>query len=334
MGTSNVHRQRSAVTIREFHPKDFPAAVGIWNSLFPDNPTTVEHEQFEWEAFDTKRFVRRRYVALDASDAIVGEASFSHIMSAYHPQRFGMWIGVHPQWQQREVGTALYEHTVRSVLGFEAVALRTWTRETMSGTVAWLERRGFKELMRGWESHLDLASFDPAAFQDRWVLPTGISVATLTEELGRDPEAIRTLYDLDVDISPDEPRIDPFTPPPFEFYRDWVLKRPGAVPDAVFIAKDGDLYVGLSELFRNDALPGVLNTGFTGVRRAYRGRGIAFALKVRALEWAKRQRYGEVRTWNSTLNAPILGINVKLGFARHPAWITFGKELSEAEAST
>ncbi len=70
-------------------------------------------------------------------------------------------------------------------------------------------------------------------------------------------------------------------------------------------------------------------TGFTGVLREYRGRGIAWALKLRALTWAKERGYREVRTWNSTRNAPMLGINVALGFAKQPVWITFAKDLAE-----
>jgi GNAT superfamily N-acetyltransferase len=330
MGTSNLQEQRASVTIRDFRSEDFPAVVGIWNALYPGNPTTVDHERFDWETFDEKRFIRRRYVATDSSGAVVGDASLSHMLSAFHPQRFGMWVGVHPRSQQKGVGTALYEHLVDALRGFDAIAVRTWTRETMSSTAEWLARRGFTELMRGWESHLKLDSFEPDQFRERWTLPVGIAAVTLAEELGRDPSAIRTLYELDVDISPDEPRIDPFTPPPFELYREWVMKNPGYTPEAIFIAKDGDEYAGLSELYRNDALPEVMNTGFTGVRRSYRGRGIAFALKLRALNWAKGHGYREVRTWNNTLNAPMLGINVKLGFRKQPAWLTLGKDLPGA----
>ena len=332
MGTASAPGQPSRVTIRDFQPEDFPATVEISNLLYPDNPTTIARERFEWEHFDTKRYARHRYVAVNPSGAVVADAGFNHMPHAFHPQRFGIWIGVHPRLQRTGVGTALYEHLLEELTSLDAIALRAWTRETMTEAAAWLGRRGFKELQRGWESHLDLGSFDPAKFADRWSLPRDIAVVTLAEELAWDPEAVRTLYELDCDLAPDMPRIDPFTPPTFEVYRDWVLKSPGSEPEAIFVAKDADRYVALTELFRNDALPGVLNTGLTGVRREYRGRGLAFALKLRALDWAKRHEYGEVRTFNSTLNAPMLGINVKLGFVKQPPWITFGKDLVEAPA--
>ena len=330
MSASEVQRQHAAVTIRDFQPEDYPAAVEIGNALYPEHPTTVERERFDWEHFDTRKYVRRRYLAVDPSGAVVGDASLSHSPSSFHAQRFWVWIGVHPKWQRKGVGTALYAHLMVEFRGLDAIALRTSTRETMAETIAWLHRRGFKELSRGWESRLDLPSFDLAGFAEYWALPPGIAIVTFAEELAKDPDAVRTLFELDCDISPDEPRIDPFTRPDFELWSERLLKSPWFVPEAIFIAKDGDRYVGLSELFRNDAMPEVVNTGFTGVRREYRGRGIAWALKLRALDWATRHGYREVRTWNNTLNAPMLGINVKLGFVKQPVWITFGKDLAGA----
>ena len=51
------------------------------------------------------------------------------------------------------------------------------------------------------------------------------------------------------------------------------------------------------------------------------------ALKLRTIGYARNAGYREIRTWNST-NRPMLAINEALGFARQPAWITFGKDLS------
>ncbi len=328
MATASVDQERVRVTIRDFHPQDYPATVQIGNLLFPEHPTTVEQEQFEDEHFDTKQYIYRQYVAAGPPGAILGHARFHHMPNAYDPRRFAMWIAVHPQWHGKGVGRALYEHLFQQLRALNAIALRTWARETMPDTVAWVERRGFKELMRGWESRLDVGKFDPARFARYWGPPPGIEIVTLAEELAKDAESLRSMYELDCDIAPDMPRIDPFTRPSFEMYRKRVLESPGSLRDAVFLARDGDRYVGLTELFRNVALPRTLNTGLTGVRREYRGRGIAVALKLRALAWAKRNGYGEVRTFNSTLNAPMLGINVKLGFVKQPVWITFGKDLA------
>jgi len=52
------------------------------------------------------------------------------------------------------------------------------------------------------------------------------------------------------------------------------------------------------------------------------------ALKLRAVAYAKERGFREIRTWNDSINRPMLAINEALGFAKQPAWITFGKDLA------
>ncbi|MBI3975568.1 MAG: hypothetical protein HY334_04170 [Armatimonadetes bacterium] len=75
-----------------------------------------------------------------------------------------------------------------------------------------------------------------------------------------------------------------------------------------------------------------MHQGITGTRRAYRNRGLALALKLRTVAFARARGVREIRTWNDTLNAPMLHINVKMGFVRQPAWISFEQRLREEPA--
>jgi mycothiol synthase len=59
----------------------------------------------------------------------------------------------------------------------------------------------------------------------------------------------------------------------------------------------------------------------TGVGRAYRGLGVATALKVRGITCAREHGYATIRTLNDITNMPILGSNDKLGFVRQPALV-------------
>jgi len=322
------------VEIRDFEPEDYPAIVEIENLAYPEHPTTVEERRFEDETFDRKRYVWRRYVAVEPStNTVVGEADYNHLPWAYDPARFGIWFSVHPQWRRRGIGSVLYEKVVAELRTHGATQLRTWSQETQSDAIGWLRRRGYGELHRAWESRLDAQAFDMGAFRGHWNLPADIKIVTLAEELASDPGCLKELYEMDCELAVDVPRVDPFTRGPFETYREWVINSPRSLPDAFFIAKAGDRYVGQSDLGRSEQLPDVLYTGFTGVRREYRGRGIAMALKLRAVDYAKSHGCREIRTWNSTLNAPMLGINVKLGFVKQPVWITFGKDLTHEDRS-
>ena len=71
----------------------------------------------------------------------------------------------------------------------------------------------------------------------------------------------------------------------------------------------------------------------TGVLPAYRGRGIAMALKLATIAYAQARGSTEIRTWNEVQNTGMLVINDRLGFVRQPAWITFEKSLTPAASA-
>jgi GNAT superfamily N-acetyltransferase len=63
------------------------------------------------------------------------------------------------------------------------------------------------------------------------------------------------------------------------------------------------------------------------VLREHRGKGIAVALKLKVLDFARKNGFDNIRTFNASTNEGMLGINMKLGFKRDLAWITFEKSL-------
>jgi len=83
--------------------------------------------------------------------------------------------------------------------------------------------------------------------------------------------------------------------------------------------------VGLSYLHRRPEQPEVLSQNLTGVLREYRGRGIAMALKLQTVRYAREHGYREIRTGNDARNRPMLRINEAMEFVKQPAWITFEK---------
>lgn len=82
--------------------------------------------------------------------------------------------------------------------------------------------------------------------------------------------------------------------------------------DAQFFAADGERWIGLVNLQLRTAERAEM--GITVVRRAYRRRGVARALKVLALRHARERGVDEVATWNHVGNKPILDLNTSLGF--------------------
>lgn len=92
------------------------------------------------------------------------------------------------------------------------------------------------------------------------------------------------------------------------------LDMPYVLPDAYFIARDGDDYVGVSDVSLFEAVPGGLTQGFTGVKRDYRRRGLATALKISAIAYAQAHGYQLMQSFNKPEQAAIRALNEKLGF--------------------
>ena len=62
------------------------------------------------------------------------------------------------------------------------------------------------------------------------------------------------------------------------------------------------------------ARPGCVLHDMTGVKRSFRGRGIASALKRAEIAWAKREGFLTLETSNDEANAPIRALNEKHGY--------------------
>ena len=138
---------------------------------------------------------------------------------------------------------------------------------------------------------------------------------------------MRKIHELSQLIQADMPREADFTPLSYEDWVTYSLKNPQLLPEGYIIAKDGPNYVGMSDVHQIDSEPGVLNQDDTGVIREYRGRGIATALKLKVIEFGKKNGYRTIRTWNESGKNPMLAINVKLGFKRQVGWILMEKIL-------
>ncbi|GIV90722.1 MAG: hypothetical protein KatS3mg055_3240 [Chloroflexus sp.] len=90
---------------------------------------------------------------------------------------------------------------------------------------------------------------------------------------------------------------------------------------------DGQV-VGLSTLETIDNETDV-EVGFTAVRRDYRGRGIALALKLHTIAYAKAMGVTGIRTDNDSTNQAMWHINQRLGFLRGPVWVVLRRQEQE-----
>ena len=127
-------------------------------------------------------------------------------------------------------------------------------------------------------------------------MASGIRLTTIAE-LQADPAWLEKFYEMMTDIDRDVPSPEPYSPPTFEHFRSSLSENPNFLPEGNFIALDGETWAAMSALWRSEAADH-LWVGLTGVRRDYRRRGIALALKLRSIAFARGRGAPTLRTYN------------------------------------
>lgn len=305
---------------------DYEAVVGLRNAAMPDYRDMVE----DWRHWDDTRpdYCKwERWVA-EADGAAVAQGGFYQFHGMYHPQKFFLDMYVHPEHQGRGVGQRLYDHLIRRLAPHNPIAIRAEAREDFAPANHILQKHGFAEEMRFWESRLAVAPFDPSpwAGHEEQVRARGVEVVTLRQLMDEGDGYIRPLYEAWSEMIRDVPSPDEHTPITMEQWVKGALENHSLLPEGYFIARHQGEIAGVSQLWTG-AEPDVLYTGLTATRRAYRRMGIALALKLRAIAFAKERGARELRTGNETRNRPMLSINEALGFVKQPVWVAYVKSL-------
>ena len=168
-----------------------------------------------------------------------------------------------------------------------------------------------------YQLRLDVAAFQPELFEAnrRRLVDQGIHITTLAAELARDAVALDAIYEFHNECRRRQPPIEIRQRPiPRHLWVEACVDGDEALPDAYFIAVDGERYVGVSVVHRILGEPEVLTAGFTGVLAAESGRGIGLAVKSETIAYACSHGYQEIRTGVLAENVAMLRINEELGF--------------------
>jgi mycothiol synthase len=218
--------------------------------------------------------------------------------------RFSVKVRVLPGARRRGVGTALLRELVAHASTFGHKTIAAHVEEESSQPFA--ERFGFRETDRQVEQvkHLGQEAAPP--------LPEGIEVVTVAER----PSLLRDAYPLASEGYHDMA----LEAPARLSIEDW-LREEATIPQGSYVAlADGEI-VGFSGLMRHDN-PGVAEDGLTVVRRDWRRRGLASALKRLELAWAAGNGFREVVTWTQRGNDGMRRVNEQLGYEYRDVTIT------------
>ncbi|HYF91374.1 MAG TPA: GNAT family N-acetyltransferase [Symbiobacteriaceae bacterium] len=254
-----------------------------------------------------QRIDRLRYEVHGPDGAVIGRGARSRELHG-QPLRSGQQlvdVWVEPAFRGSGIGTALYRALERDARKTWAESLACAVAADDEDSLRWAEGLGFRFDYQMVAGELDLTQFDlaqwsgaVAAAQSRGVRFTSLLQAQ--DERG----VLKNLYELDEHLSRDVPQWSGVMPG----YKDYCAAVEACDPEGVISAWADGCPVGYS-MTDNDGY-----TEFMGVTRAYRGQGIALALKLLTIRWALHKGLQCLRTHNNAATEPILALNRRLGY--------------------
>jgi GNAT superfamily N-acetyltransferase len=304
---------------------DYRAAADIQSATWSDCLNSLSMWKRADDLVDSRSLVQR-LVAVEQGD-IVGLAVLVEPEQQTEPGKYDLSIIVRPEHQRQGIGSAFYRHMLHNLNGRPLVKITSGTREDKQQGIRFLNRFGFNQVMRAPLCSLNVTKFNAARFAGIWerMARQGIQVLPLTRAALAYPDWQRRIWDLDWGLKQELPSPLPLVRLPFEKFQRSVLGQADFKPAAWFVALDNNRWVGISRLMELAGEPGKLYHGLTGVVPSHRRRGIATALKISAIEYARQAGAEWIETENEE-NNPMYALNMKLGFQPLPAWLHFEKE--------
>lgn len=272
---------------------DLEAYVAVWNAAVPEDiPAVVEQQRRRRESDP-----RRLYLLAEVDNRPVAVGFAGPSDSA---ERGFLAPRVLPAVRRRGIGSALIAELAAHLerLGFATAGAHVDGND--AGSIAFARRFGFEEADRQVEQVRTLGEEPPAE------PPPGVTFVTIAER----PELLREAYPLGVTGWADMATTEPVS----ISLEDW-LSDEATFPEGSFVAlADGEI-VGYSGLCRLGDEETAAEDGLTVVRRDWRGRGLATALKRAELAWAAANGIREIVTWTQRGNDGMRAVNERLGYA-------------------
>ena len=166
--------------------------------------------------------------------------------------------------------------------------------------VAFASTRSFRQMRAETESILD-----PRTVTE--LPPADVDLRPVSEV---DPPLVHA---VDVEATLDVPQTETVDHIPYDEWRQYVLENPLFAPEGSFVAMVDDVAAAVSLLVADPESGRAMNM-FTGTLRAYRGRGLALAVKLATTHWAAANGITRIVTDNDETNAAMLAINRRLGY--------------------
>ena len=309
--------------IREFNPElDMPERVRLFNHIKPEAPSTLLELQ-EWERLRPNSRIELRLVA-ERDGRVLGMCSMTRDTD-FPEGQFLLRSMVYADVRRQGIGERLLNTALEFAILEGASSIKTDARDDDAANEQFALKRGFVTKHKFFTSVLDLGTFDQNRFADviGHVLAQGI-VLTDLERWGDTTEHRWRWWDVFHATLNDAPG-DPFDWT-FEDMQSRMLESKFFAAAGVRLALENDQVIAYSTADENPEQNESYNYG-TGVKREHRRLGLALALKLESIAWARARGSKRMVTFNESQNLAMLQLNQKLGFVPQVGTLEMVKRL-------
>jgi len=228
---------------------------------------------------------------------------FVHPLAREHAEAH---LVVVPAARRRGIGSALLAELAGHAHATGRHLLQGEVREDDAESRSYFDRRGYEVVGGEKAVALDLTSCETLDIAP----PPGVRIVSRAER----PDLLEQLYRVGLEALEDIPGTTDI--PSFELWRSIEVDRPTRIPELFFIALAGEEVIGYATM---DDFGRHGHHGLTAVRRSWRRRGVATALKHAQIAAAKERGFHRLVTGNEERNLPMRNLNAKLGYRPEPS---------------
>ena len=296
--------------------------IAIRNAATPDSPDSLA--QVRWESASYPGAGRRFLVIRGGRP--VGTATTGRIwMHEASYERYWLGVWVLDDVRRRGIGSSLYRAASDAARRGGKTGFQTEVSERHVDGHRFLANRGFVEVDRTKAVRLELSGIELPVPQP----PRGVTVTTLAAR----PDLLPSVHRVAIETFPDIPTGDaPVSAGTFEEFVARDVDRAGVPRDGFVIAVDDETgeAAGYANVVFQPGSTSLALHDMTAVRPAWRGRGLARALKAGTIRWAMERGLEALETGNDETNAPMRAVNARLGYLPLPDTIGLHGPLAPA----
>ncbi len=310
--------------------KEFIELARIYNLVNHDSINHPDDDKNDWKLRD-KSLVRDKLLLYN-NDELIGALYYSQ-GRAENSKTASYAIDLDPSCNHKGYRELLYNKMIEEVEKFNCNKLLTsiYDHPNYKENQKLLIKKEFKLVQTNREYSCDIRKVDTKQYQPliKKLESEGIYFYDSKEEMLDWPNHYKKLEELEWTYAQDFPipKGIKHTRVPFNQFMKHCLDFYKNSYGADIVAVKNEQYIGSTDIeVYPKAEPHKGWTGGLGVLKEFRRKGIATALKIKAIEVLLKKGVTEVRTDNEE-NNPMYKINVELGFKPVPFSLEYMKEI-------